>query len=305
LATNSIFLILVSSLFHSFWNILTQTSNNSQCFSALKGIWIIFIAIVYFSFTGLPLKVENELFMWALISGILHGFYILSLSRAYSTEDISYVYPIARSAPVFVPFFAWLFLGEKISLLIVLAVFVIISAIYILHFDTRLINGLKNMYSAIKHNDMRWTFITLFLVVSYSLVDKKAMDKYMFHYPETPFTNGLTFFFLEALIGFIICNIYVFNKIPRNEIMINWSIDWRKCFLAGLATIFSYGLICVVLQFEKLSAIVSLRQVSVLMVVYWGCWKLKEPYGRKRILAGVLVILGVILISIDDSVQSG
>jgi len=57
----------------------------------------------------------------------------------------------------------------------------------------------------------------------------------------------------------------------------------------------------VVLQFEKLSAVVSLRQISVLMVVYWGCWKLNEPYGRQRILAGLLVILGVILISIDEN----
>ena len=125
----------------------------------------------------------------------------------------------------------------------------------------------------------------------------------MFYYPETPYSNGLTFFFLEAVIGFIICNIYIYNKIPRNEIMNNWSVDWGKCFLAGVATTFSYGLICVVLQFEKLTTIVSLRQVSVLMVVYWGCWKLNEPFGRKRILAGLLVILGVILISIDDSVQ--
>jgi len=301
LATNSIFIILISSLFHSFWNILTQTSNNSQCFSALKGLWIIFLAAAYFLFNGFPLNIGYELFIWALISGILHGFYILSLSRAYSTEDISYVYPIARSAPVFVPVFAWLFLGEKISLLIIIAALVIISAIYILHFDKKLIQGLKKMYIAIGHNDMRWTFITLALVVSYSLVDKKAMDKYMFYYPEQPFTNGLTFFFLEAIIGFIICNIYIFKKFPHEEIIQNWSLDWRKCFLAAVATTFSYGLICVVLQFEKLSAVVSLRQISVLMVVYWGCWKLKEPYGRQRILAGMLIILGVILISIDEN----
>jgi len=301
LAPNSIFLILISSLFHSFWNILTQTSNNSQCFSALKGVWIIFLAAAYFLFNGFPLNIGYELFIWALISGILHGFYILSLSRAYSTEDISYVYPIARSAPVFIPLFAWLFLGEKISLLIIIAALVIISAIYILHFDKKLIQGLKKMYIAIGHNDMRWTFITLALVVSYSLVDKKAMDKYMFYYPEQPFTNGLTFFFLEAIIGFIICNIYIFKKFPLEKIIQNWSLDWGKCFLAAVATTLSYGLICVVLQFEKLSAVVSLRQISVLMVVYWGCWKLKEPYGRQRILAGMLIILGVILISIDEN----
>ena len=157
------------------------------------------------------------------------------------------------------------------------------------------------MSMAIRHNDMRWTFITLALVVSYSLVDKQAMDKYMFYFPEQPFTNGIIFFFLEAVIGFVICNIYIFNKYPLEEIIKNWSLDWRKCFLAAVATTFSYGLICVVLQFEKLSAVVSLRQISVLMVVYWGCWKLNEPYGRQRILAGLLIILGVILISVDEN----
>ena len=301
MATNSILLIVISSLFHSVWNILTQTSNNSQCFSGLKGIWIIFLAVIYFLFNGFPLHIGYELFAWALISGFLHGLYILSLSRAYSTEDISYVYPIARSAPVFVPLFAWLFLGERISVLIILAVLVIVSAMYILHFDEKLFQGLKKMIMAVRHNDMRWAFITLALVVSYSLVDKQAMDIFLLSFPEYPITNGVTFFFLEAIIGFTICNFYILNRFSREEILKNWRLDCGKCFLAAIATTLSYGLICVVLQFEKLSAIVSLRQISVLMVVYWGCWKLNEPYGRKRILAGLLVAIGVLLISIDEN----
>ncbi|SVD92255.1 uncharacterized protein METZ01_LOCUS445109, partial [marine metagenome] len=75
MATNSILLILASSLFHSVWNILTQTSNNSQCFSGLKGIWIIFLAVIYFLFNGFQLHIGYELFAWALISGVLHGLY--------------------------------------------------------------------------------------------------------------------------------------------------------------------------------------------------------------------------------------
>ena len=57
---------------------------------------------------------NQELLFWAILSGVIHGVYILCLSRAYNTQDISYVYPIARSAPVFVPVFAWLLLGEKL-----------------------------------------------------------------------------------------------------------------------------------------------------------------------------------------------
>ena len=197
--------------------------------------------------------------------------------------------------------YLFLFLGERISVLIILAVLVIVSAMYILHFDEKLFQGLKKMIMAVRHNDMRWAFITLALVVSYSLVDKQAMDIFLFSFPEYPITNGVTFFFLEAIIGFTICNFYILNRFSREEILKNWSLDCGKCFIAAIATTLSYGLICVVLQFEKLSVIVSLRQISVLMVVYWGCWKLNEPYGRKRILAGLLVAIGVLLISIDEN----
>jgi drug/metabolite transporter (DMT)-like permease len=35
--------------------------------------------------------------------------------------------------------------------------------------------------------------------------------------------------------------------------------------------------------------------VSVLMAVYWGCWKLGEPLGKQRFLAGGLILVGVFL----------
>ena len=299
--SNSIFLIFLSSIFHSFWNILTQTSNNSQCFSGLKGIWILIIAFIFFVFKGFQIDIAKELYIWALASGLLHGFYILSLSRAYSTEDISYVYPIARSAPVFVPIFAWFFLDENLSPIVLLAIGIIVAAIYILHFDGKVVQGFKKLFQAMAHKDLRWAFITLALVVSYSLVDKKAMDKFLIYFPDQPFTNGVTFFFLEAIIGFTLCIIFILSKFPFVEILENWRIDWLKGLLAALATFASYGLICVVLQFEQLSTVVSLRQISILMVVYWGCWKLKEPFGRQRLFAGLLIFIGAFIISFSNT----
>lgn len=288
-------LVLLSSLLHSFWNILTQTSKNSQYFSGLKGVWIIAISLVaYIKFGMAPLN--NEIFIWAIISGILHGVYILCLSRAYATADISYVYPIARSAPVFVPLFAWLFLDERLGISTFLAIGFILTAIYILHFEGQLIKGFKTLMGALQHQDLRWAFYTLVMVVSYSLVDKKGMDAFLSHLPDQPFANGVTFFFIEATIGFLLCNIYIFLNNPAIEIFQTWRVEWHKAILAGFATLGSYGLICVVLQFEAVSAVVSLRQVSVLMVVYWGCWKLKEPFGWQRIFAGVLILMGIFLI---------
>jgi drug/metabolite transporter (DMT)-like permease len=55
----------------------------------------------------------------------------------------------------------------------------------------------------------------------------------------------------------------------------------------------------VVLQSEPVSQVVAVRQTSVLMVVVWGCWKLGEPFGKQRILAGGLTVLGVCLMAWD------
>lgn len=241
---------------------------------------------------------NRELLFWAVLSGIIHGVYILCLSRAYKTQDISYVYPIARSAPVFVPAFAWLLLGEKLTPQTLTAILVIITAIYILHFDGHLIRGFKNLWQAIQHNDLRWAFYTLTMVVSYSLIDKQGMDLFHAQFPDQPFINGVAFFFMEATIGFFLCNYYLFSNYNKFEILELWKNEWLKGLLGAIATLGSYGLICVVLQFESVSAVVSLRQLSVLMVVYWGCWKLHEPLGRQRLLAGGLVLAGVIIIGL-------
>jgi uncharacterized membrane protein len=253
------------------------------------------MALIAYAFFGMA-SLNSDIIFWGVLSGIIHGVYILCLSRAYSTADLSYVYPIARSAPVFVPVFAWLLLDEHLSISVFLAIVLILLAIYILHFEGKVIQGFKNLIEAFGHQDLRWAFYTLAMVVSYSLVDKKGMDSFLNHLPGQPIANGVTFFFIEATIGFALCNVYIFTNHPAKYVFQVWRSEWKKALLAGTATLGSYSLICVVLQFEALSAIVSLRQVSVLMVVYWGCWRLKEPFGPQRLLAGALILVGIILI---------
>jgi len=124
------------------------------------------MGLVAFCTLDFPLH-HPDLLFWAVLSGVLHGVYILCLSRAYSTQDISYVYPIARSAPAFVPFFAFFFLAETLSVSTFIAIVFILLAIYILHFkEGGLIQGFKSLWDAMLHKDLRWAFYTLALVVA-------------------------------------------------------------------------------------------------------------------------------------------
>ncbi len=291
-------LILVSSLFHAAWNILTRTSQNPPYFSGLKGVWIIALAVLAGGVTEVSF-IHPDVWFWAAVSGVLHGLYILCLSRAYHTQDISYVYPIARSAPVFVPLFAYVLLGERLGGTTWAAILIILLAIYVLHFEGHLLQGFRNLFDAILHRDLRWAFLTLAFVVAYSLVDKRGMEVFFTHFPDQAVGNGFAFFFLESVVGFTLYLAYLLRVHSPRQVWAVWRREWRQGLIAGLATVGSYGLICVVLQFEPVGAVVSLRQTSVLMVVYWGCWNLGEPLGRQRMLAGGLVMLGVILIGLN------
>ncbi|QPJ65693.1 MAG: EamA family transporter [Candidatus Nitrohelix vancouverensis] len=294
----NISLILISCLFHAYWNILTRSSADSRFFSALKGSWIILMASVFFLIFGVE-GYSAELWGWAILSGVLHGLYIFCLSRAYHTEDISYVYPIARSAPVFVPVGAFFLLGERLSVFEWIAVLMIVVAIYVLHFDGHLIKGAVNLWNAMRHQHLRWAYFTLIMVVSYSLVDKKGMDHFLQLFPEDGLRNGVAFFFLESLVCFALYNSYLFLSFNRSDILQVWKGEWRKGILGGIATLGSYGVICIVLQFEDVSAVVSLRQISVFLVIYWGCWINNEGFGAKRMLAGALIFIGVALMSLE------
>jgi drug/metabolite transporter (DMT)-like permease len=292
LSVVNIGLVLLSAVSHSLWNILTQTSRNSRFFSGLKGVWIIFISIPFLTYYGFS-KIPDLIWIFALVSGAIHGIYIYCLSRAYQDSDISYVYPIARSAPVFVPVFAFLFLGEIINGLNALGVFLILISIYLLHFDGHLVQGVKNLLSALKDKDLRWAFFTLGAVVSYSIFDKFAMDEFFRLAPGTSFGNGIVFFFLEAGFCFIFYNIQLFLSHPFKEVQLVWQAEWVKGLLGAFATLGSYGLICVVFQHEQVGVVVALRQTSVLMVVGWGCFRLGESFGRERIAAALMTIIGV------------
>lgn len=303
MSLSNIFLILLSCLFHAVWNVLTQTSRNSNFLSGLKGLVIIVISLVAWGAMDVS-RLPEGLWTWVGLSGLLHGLYILSLSKAYHSQDISYVYPIARSAPVFVPVFAWWMLGEQLSLVALGAIGTILLAVYILHFDGHLVRGFRNLWDAILHKDLRWAFITLALVVAYSLVDKQGMRMFIEARPDQGMANGFTFFFLESLIGFTLCNLYLFWTNPAKEILAVWGQEWGRGVVAALTTIGSYGLICVVLQFEDVSQVVAVRQASVLMVVLWGVFKLREPFGPQRIFASFLIILGVALTGWEPGASS-
>ena len=175
MSMTAVVLILVSAAIHVGWNLLTKSSGNPKMFSLLKGTLMSGVALVVLA--ALPLgEVPSGVWLLVLASGAIHFVYILALSTAYETGDISYVYPIARSAPALVPAAAFWFLGETVSVRGGAGIVMVIVAVAFLQFRGGAGAGADR--SAAIRRDTLWAFLTLFAVVAYTLVDKAAMVRF-------------------------------------------------------------------------------------------------------------------------------
>ena len=298
MTTSAILLVLLSAAIHVGWNYLTKSSGDPAVFSLLKGTTMAAVAVA--GLAMLPLStLPAVLWSFVLISGLLHGIYILALSKAYESGDISYVYPIARSAPALVPVAAFLIIGETISMRGGAGIFIVVLCVLALQFRGHGRSELLDFKRAVLKKESVWAFVTLGAVVSYSLVDKAAMVALSDVSAIAPAMRGPCFFMLQV----IFCYLFFWGYMAgtrRIQLKAVWIGQRRQIILAAVGTMASYSLILHVMQSNPVSYIVSLRQSSVLLAVLVGWLQLKEPYGIYRLVTSGVMLAGFYLVSTAD-----
>ena len=290
----SFLLVLLSAAIHVGWNYLTKTSDDPSVFSLLKGMTMGVIAIVGLS--GLPLtSITSDIWGYVLASGVVHCIYILALSKAYETGDISYVYPIARSAPALVPVAAFLVIGEVLTPRGAAGIVTVVICVLALQFRGQTRSDWLKIKRFIVKKDFLWALVTLFAVVTYSLIDKAAMVTLSQDTTLAPAVRGPCFFMLQVGFCYLLFGIYL--KIKGNlHLKATWNRQWTRIIAAAVGTMASYSLILHVLQTTPVSYVVSVRQSSVLLAVLVGWVQLKEVYGRYRFAISIIMVAGLYLV---------
>ena len=82
------------------------------------------------------------------------------------------------------------------------------------------------------------------------------------------------------------------------QIKKEWNSGPGRIILSGVIGIAGYALILVAFTIERVSYIVSLRQISVVFAVLMGSYLLKERYGGIRLAGAVIIFVGGFLISL-------
>ena len=66
----------------------------------------------------------------------------------------------------------------------------------------------------------------------------------------------------------------------------------------GLCVLLSYALVLWAMQLGSIAEAAALREVSVILVVLFGMRYLKEPFGRPRLIACGLVLIGMLVMKL-------
>jgi drug/metabolite transporter (DMT)-like permease len=290
----SILLVLLSAFFHAWWNYYGKASRSPQLFFFWMGIFTVGMAIVAFA-VKLPI-VPQSVWIYVIASGVVHFGYWFFLSQAYTLGEISYVYPIARSAPGFVPIFAVLILQEQISVQGLIGIFCIVFSIYLLQQRG---GGLtfKELFGYMKQPDSVWAFSTLGTVIAYSLIDKAGMAEFHAHSTQPPAWRAIIYYLIEGVISLVFYGVYIIFRFSRDEITGIGRQEWKKIIATGLLGMSSYTLILYVYMTQQVSYVVALRQSSVIFAVLLGSYVLKESHAKLRFIAAVVIVIGVLLIS--------
>ena len=294
MAFTSIVLILLSALCHALWNFYSKSSKDTRILFFWCGFYTIVIAFVAFGIKQ-PL-IPRPVWIYIIGSGFVHLLYSLFLAHAYTVGEISFVYPIARAAPAFLPLFAFVFLKERISVQGLIGILcVMVSMLLYQQREARI--QFSAFFRYLRQPDSLWAFATLASVIGYSLIDKQGMSEFHHHSTDAPLWRAVTYYLMENSISQVFYGLSCLIRFPHRQITEIGRTEWRRALAVVGLMLTSYSLILYVLMTEKVSYVTAVRQCSVIFVVLLGGYALKETYTKRRFIAAVVMVLGIFLIA--------
>ena len=294
MVSTSIALILLSAFCHALWNFYSKSSRDTRILFFWCGFYTVAIAFVAFGIRH-PV-IPKPVWGYIIASALVHLFYRLFLTHAYTVGEISFVYPITRAAPAFLPLFAFLFLNERISVQGMVGILcVMVSIVLYQQREARI--QFKTLFRYLSKPDALWAYATLASVIGYSLIDKQGMTEFHRYSTEHPLWRPVTYYLMENSISQVLYGVTCLARFQHQQIAEIGQSEWKRALAVVVLSLTSYSLILYVLMTEKVSYVTAVRQCSVIFVVLLGGYALKETYTKRRFVAAVVMVLGIFLIA--------
>lgn len=279
--THVFFAVLAAAAFHAGWNALLKVKleplTTVSLISAACGLVVLPFALL----VDMP-----ELAAWPFIgmSLALHLVYYIALAEAYRFGDLSQVYPIARgTAPLITALGGVIWLGEPLGLTGWLGVILLGAGIVALSLRRR-----GAGLSAFHGRSVAFALLTALTIAAYTLVDGTGA-----RIGPSPAPYIVWLFILDGLM------MAIFGLLRMPAAMIEGAkSSWQLVLAGGALSTAAYAIAIWAMTVAPIALVAALRETSVLFAALIGIVFLREPVYALRIVAGCVVLAGIVLLRV-------
>ena len=278
--------VLAAAVTHATWNAIAHGIKDQVLAFGLIGAGAIAVGVPLVVLSPWPL---SACWPYLLASVFIHVFYNLLLMRSYRYGDFGQVYPLARgTSPLVVTVLAAVFAAEPPTVPQVCGVLVISCGLAVLVLAGRRAAARPGSGSGLSRAALLAAGGTGLTIAAYTTVDGLGVR-----------LSGSSVGYIGWLMLLESLCVPAWALVRRRDVVRDAS---RRVLLtgvlAGALSVLAYGLVLWAQTRGALAPIAALRETSVIIGAVIGTLVFREPFGRRRTAATVLVVLGVLLLNV-------
>ena len=283
--------VIASALFHSSYNMMIKSSEEKVLF-----MWSIFSVAVtagwitgWVTDSGFPESASTVLLI-AAVSAVFFTLYHLCTARAYASleGDLSLTYPITTLAPIFIPIWAFAFLGNTFTITKVAGILISTAGTFCIQLKPS--SGRSRFRSiGFRNEAVHFALLASFLYSFGAISDKVGVNQGGFYFFTVCLMTMIFTYFT-----FVVAS----NSRLRKGAFHCFRHHSLKVFTGGTLLFLSNISYRYALGITDVSYAAGVRQSASLFAVLMGIFLLGEPYGLGRFFASLLIALGIALIKI-------
>lgn len=271
-------LVLLAALLHASWNALAKASGDPLVNLAVVTSTGGLLALPWLFWLPLP---RAETWLWLGFSATIHFVYQLSLARMYRLGELSQVYPIARGlAPLGVALLGAALAEERLAWHQLAGLLLASFAVLVL--------GRAGRPGESNREAVAMALVTAVLIGTYTYSDAQGVRSV-----DRPERFIAWSFFLGGVPYALV--VMVIRRGTRLEALRR--VGWRAVGGGVMATV-GYGIALWAMARAPMASVASLRESSVLFAALFGSWLLGDAFGRVRVLAALLLVVGLVLVQL-------
>jgi len=269
-------LVLVAAVLHASWNAIVKHSGERLLtFAIVIGAG----AVLYLPVTLLLPHPGPASFGYLLGSALIHLLYYACLLLGYHYGDLGQVYPIARgTGPLVVALCSAPLAGERLGPVASAGVALVSLGIV----------ALAGRGKERSRRAVGFALATGVCIGAYSLCDGLGVRVAQ---------NKLGYLaWLHVCIGIPFAGGVLLVR--RRRIGAFFRSHGGRAVAGGVIATIAYSIAVFAMSQTTLAYVASLRETSVVFAAALGTWALREPFGRRRMVAAVAVACGVVLATV-------